>query len=285
MLTGEQMDFYHQYGYISVENVLTDSELLEARKVIEDFVEQSRSVTQHNDIFDLEPDHTPENPRVRRLKNPVRIHPFFDQLMRSKKILSIVAELIGPNIRFQSSKLNMKSASFGSPVEWHQDFAFYPHTNDDILACGVAFDDCTEENGCLMVIPGSHQGPIFDHHQDGRFAGAVDPEKCGVDFTKVAPVIVKAGGISLHHVRLLHGSAPNRSNKPRRLLLLELVAADAWPLRAVTDWDEFNSRLVWGKSPTLFRMIPLDVRIPLPPAERSGSIYETQTVLKKRYFK
>ena len=61
-------------------------------------------------------------------------------------------------------------------MEWHQDWAFYPHSNDDLLAVGVAIDDMTRENGCLMIMPGSHRGKINNHHQDGCFVGAVNEE-------------------------------------------------------------------------------------------------------------
>ena len=84
-------------------------------------------------------------------------------------------DLWGPDIRFDTAKLNMKSAGFGAPVEWHQDWAFYPHTNDDLAAVGVMFDDMELENGPLMIVPGSHRGPVFDHHADGVFCGAMDP--------------------------------------------------------------------------------------------------------------
>ena len=61
----------------------------------------------------------------------------------------------------------MKNPRSGSPVQWHQDWAFYPHTNDDLLAVGIALDDMRIENSCMMVVPGSHTGPVYDHHQDG----------------------------------------------------------------------------------------------------------------------
>jgi ectoine hydroxylase-related dioxygenase (phytanoyl-CoA dioxygenase family) len=105
--------------------------------------------------------------------------------MRSDAILDCVAPLIGPGVRFQGDKLNMKTAEVGSPVEWHQDFAFYPHTNDELLAVGIALDDCLLENGCLLVIPGSHKGPVLDHHQDGVFVGAISPSRAGVDLSIV----------------------------------------------------------------------------------------------------
>jgi ectoine hydroxylase-related dioxygenase (phytanoyl-CoA dioxygenase family) len=284
MLSQREIDCYRTNGYLTVEGVLSDVEVAEGRRIVAEFLERSRSVTAHDDVFDLEPGHTPERPRLRRLKEPVLHHPFFDAVMRKAAVLDAVADLIGPGVRYQGSKLNMKSADFGSPVEWHQDFAFYPHTNDDLLACGIALDDCTLENGCLMVIPGSHRGPILDHHQGGRFAGAIDPDDPAADLRRAVPVLVKAGGMSVHHARLLHGSAPNRSAMPRRLLLLQYAAVDAWPLMGAGDWAAYNERIVRGQPTTEARMVDLRVRLPLPPAERPGSIYEIQTVLKRTVF-
>ena len=67
----------------------------------------------------------------------------------------------------------MKFGDGGSAVEWHQDFAHYPHSNDDLSAVSIALDNATRENGCMMIVPGSHKGPILDHYQDGIFVGAV----------------------------------------------------------------------------------------------------------------
>lgn len=284
VLTPSQVEFYRQHGYLAIENVLTPAQLAEAHDVVDRFVEQSRAVTAHNEVFDLEPDHTPARPHIRRLKNPVKIHPFFDSLMRSDSILDHVEPLVGPGVRYQGSKLNMKDAQGGSPVEWHQDFGFYPHTNDDLLAVGVALDDCTLENGCLLVVPSSHKGPILDHHQDGVFVGAITPSREGVDLARAVPVEVRAGGISIHHVSLLHGSAPNRSSRPRRLLLYQYAAVDAWPLSGVPDLDAFNQHILRGQPTVEFRLVNLRARIPRPQPARVGSIFEIQTQLKEPVF-
>src|SRR5215469_77174 len=172
MLTEEQKEQYHTQGFLVVEGVLPEAEVAQARAIVEEFVERSRDVTASGSVYDLEPGHSAHDPRVRRLKEPCVLHPIFRRLGQCEAVLARVADLIGPRIRYQTSKLNMKSARFGSPIEWHQDFAFYPHTNDDLLAVGVALDDSTLENGCMLVIPGSHRGPIRDHHQDGVFVGA-----------------------------------------------------------------------------------------------------------------
>lgn len=284
MLTRDQINSYQERGFLAVETVLPRDLIEQARAVVDEFVEQSRAVTEHTAVYDLEPGHTPEEPRVRRLKEPCAIHPIFDQISRLDAILDIVAGLIGPEIRYQGSKLNMKAAEYGSPVEWHQDLGFYPHTNDDLLAVGVALDDCTMENGCLLMIPGSHRWPILDHHQDGVFVGAVDVQREGVDVSGAVPVTVRAGGITLHHCRMLHASAPNHSSLPRRLLLLQLAAVDAWPVLGAGDLAKFDSWILRGRPTTRYRVKEMDIRIPLPKHERQGSIYEVQSVFRPKVF-
>ncbi|MBM3280142.1 MAG: phytanoyl-CoA dioxygenase family protein [Candidatus Handelsmanbacteria bacterium] len=282
MLDEKQVAFYRKEGYIGVEGVLNRAETEELGWVTDEFVERSRQVSEHDDIFDLEPGHSAERPRLRRIKNPAAHHSAYDRALRHPEILGIVAQLIGPAIRYNGQKLNLKSAEFGSPVEWHQDWAFYPHTNDDLLAVGIALDDMTLKNGCLLVIPGSHQGPILDHHQGGRFVGAVTQE--GFDDGAAVPVELRAGGISIHHARMLHGSLPNTSARPRRLLLFQYCAGDAWPVMG-SSMEAWEQSLLCGHLTYQPRVTPVPIRLPLPPAVRQGSIYETQTVLEKSTFK
>ncbi len=284
MLTQAQIDFYREHGFLAVEGVFTPAEMAEARAIVEDLVEQSRAVTAHNDVYDLEPEHSPEEPRVRRLKAPINTHPYFGRLAQSERLLEIATALIGPEIRLHGNKLNMKAAGYGSPVEWHQDFAFYPHTNDDVLAVGIALDDCLEENGCMLMVPGSHRWPVLDHHQDGCFVGAIDPAREGIDLGEAVPVPVHAGGISIHHCRTLHGSRINTSHRPRRLFLLELAAVDAWPCLGVPDLAAFDAKILRGRPTTSYRVKEMDIRVPFPKHERGGSIYEIQTPLRAKVF-
>jgi phytanoyl-CoA hydroxylase len=282
MLVQEQIDYYHEQGYLGVPDVLSEDEILALRQVTDEFVEKSRAVTEHTDVFDLEPGHTPENPKLRRLKSPIGQHEVYRKTLHNEKVLDIVSQLIGDGLRCNGNKLNMKQPGYGSPVEWHQDWSFYPHTNDDLLAVGVAIDDMTEENGPLLVIPGSHKGPIYDHHLDGHFCGAVTDS--AFSDKAAVPVMVKAGGITIHHVRMLHGSVANTSNHPRRLLLFQYCAIDAWPLLGVKDYESFNESIVRGEPSNVPRITSVPVRMPLPPTVKSGSIYESQTVLKKSTF-
>ena len=286
MISEKDVAFYREQGYLLVENVLDAATLTKIRKAIAGLVAKAAGVKTHNDVYDLEPTHTPENPRVRRIKTPHKVDPFFLEIVRQPKMTSILKALLGKDVRLHGSKLNVKAPKYGSPVEWHQDWAFYPHTNDDILAIGVMLDDVELENGPLLVLPGTHRiDKVWNHHLDGRFCGAMDPTATpDLDYSKAVPCIGKAGSCSFHHVRLVHGSAQNTSDKPRQLLLYECTAADAWPLLNFKDLDEFNSRMVCGEPTIEPRTEKVPIRMPLPPALAQGSIYENQTALRNRFF-
>jgi phytanoyl-CoA hydroxylase len=284
MLSRAQIEEYNEIGAIVVPEVLSASEVARLRTATDGFMARAREVRTHDAIYDLEDSHTPEHPRVRRIKAPHLHHPDYAALVRHPGIVAVLQSLWGPHIRFDTSKLNMKSAGFGAAVEWHQDWAFYPHTNDDLAAVGVMMDDMAEENGPLQVIPGSHRGPVYDHHANGRFCGAMDPETCGVDFSRAVMLTGRAGAITVHHVRAVHGSAPNRSARDRRLLLLQFRAADAWPLLGFPAGIEAYDALMVAGEAREPRLTPVPVRLPLPPAEHQGSIYENQKGAGRRYF-
>jgi ectoine hydroxylase-related dioxygenase (phytanoyl-CoA dioxygenase family) len=279
-LSAEQIAAYRDSGYLAVNDVLSAAEMQELREVTDEFIDRSRAITASDEVFDLEPDHSAARPRLRRLKDPERQHEAYDRVLRNEKILGIVSQLVGESLCAFGSKLNIKESEGGSPVEWHQDWAFFPHTNDDSLALGVPLDDMSEENGCLMVVPGSHKGPIFDHHQDGVFVGAVDPS--GLEEHAV-PIELRSGGISMHHVRTLHGSAPNLSPRPRRLLLFQYVAADAWPLVEGTTWETMKSRVIKGTLSATPRLTAVPVRLPYPRLPY-GSIFDVQSIVKNKGF-
>jgi ectoine hydroxylase-related dioxygenase (phytanoyl-CoA dioxygenase family) len=284
VISDRDVAFYRQNGYLLVEKVLDPSTRVRMKEVIAELVAKAKGVAQHNDVYDLEPTHTPEAPRVRRIKKPHVVNPIFWDFAKSPPLLEVVRKLLGPNIRLHGSKLNMKDPKYGSAVEWHQDWAFYPHTNDDLLAIGVMLDDVELENGPLMVLPGTHKGPVYDHHADGRFCGAIDPAVVELRYDMAVPVTGKAGSASFHHVRLVHGSAQNTSSKPRQLLLYECGAADAWPLVNFTNLEEYDSRMLCGRSTIEPRVEKVPIRMPFPPALNPGSIYENQTSARRRYF-
>jgi len=288
MLTTAQKSFYRENGYLVLEALIPGEQIAGARDELARLVEGARGRQESDDTYDLEDSHRPEHPRVRRVKLPHKVSPIFDSLLRNELILAPVRDLIGPSVRLQTSKLNLKSAEFGAAVEWHQDWAFYPHTNDDILAVGVMLNDVDADNGPLLVIPGSHRGPVYDHHADGVFCGAIDVSGSGLDLSKAVALTGPAGSVSLHHVRTVHGSDLNLSGRDRGLLLYELTAADAWPLQGIlnefTSLEEYDSRLLCGEGTISPRLADVPIRLPLPSPGEYGSIYKVQKRSHSRAF-
>jgi phytanoyl-CoA hydroxylase len=284
MISDRDVAFYRESGYLVVPGVLEPALVESLRREMSEILDKARGLTGHTDVYDLEPGHRPEAPRVRRIKTPHRFLPGFEKLYRNPRLVGIVQKLVGSGVRLLGSKLNMKAPYYGSPVEWHQDWAFYPHTNDDVLATGIYLDDCGMENGPLLVVPGSHRGRVFDHHANGYFTGAMDPELETAGYDRAVPLVGEAGSMTVHHARLVHGSALNTSSKPRRLLLHEYAAADAWPLMGVANFNDFFDRIVRGKPTLEPRLVPVPVRMPLPPSPFQGSIYENQKANPKRFF-
>lgn len=288
ILTRKQKAFFETEGYLVLENRIPADILATLHAEIAKYHVQAQGLTESTDEIDLEESHTPNAPRLRRIKLPHTHNAVMRELMYSDQILAPARDLIGPDLRMHTSKLNMKSAGFGAAVEWHQDFAFYPHSNDDVLAIAVILDDMAEENGPLMVFPGSHLGPIYNHHVDGVFAGAMDLGACGLDMKDAVPLTGPAGSISIHHGRIVHGSALNTSARDRRLLFYEMMAADAFPLMgSMTRWngiEEYNERMLCGEPTLEPRTQSLGARIPAPLPTDNFTIYEIQKKLRARAF-
>jgi phytanoyl-CoA hydroxylase len=281
-----KIDEYFRKGFVTLEGVFSQVEIEELSRVTDEFVDRSRSLTAPDAVFDLDiaAGHSAETPKLRRIKTPHKHHPAYRAALDKPEVLDIVAALVGDDIRIHHSKLNAKAPGGGAAVEWHTDWGYYPHSNDDLLEVGVAIDDITLENGCLMIIPGTHREHAHDHHEGGVFVGAVPAGS--FDMNDAEPILLKKGDISIHHVRALHGSAPNLSDKPRRLLLLGYAAVDAWPLMALhqpKDWDAWNAEIIRGKPTHDFRMENIPVRIPLPAPSASG-LFEIQENLKTSHY-
>ena len=288
-LNAEQISFYREHGFLVIENQIPSKVIDDIRAEIDRYVEEAKHMTASNDRIDLEDSHSPTSPRLRRIKLPHTTSPVMRDLMYSDHILAPARDLIGPDIRLHTSKLNMKSANYGAAIEWHQDMAFYPHTNDDVLAIAVIIDDMEFENGPLMVFPGTHKTTIYDHHVNGVFAGGMDLTANGLDVKDAVTLTGPAGSISIHHGRIVHGSALNTSSKDRRLLFYEMMSADAFPVMgSMTGFgsiEEYNQRMLCGNPTLAPRLVDYPVRIPQPQPDHNKSIYEIQKNVKNRSFK
>ncbi len=270
VVTQEQREAYFRNGYLALEGFVEQDWLDRLWQVTESFIEESRGQTQSDDTFDLEPDHTADAPRLRRLSWPVSHHPLYWEFASRGPIVDVAEDLLGPDVVFHHSKLNFKWAGGGEEVKWHQDFPFYPHSNGSVLAIGLCLTDVDDEMGPLGAIPGSHKGPIYSHYNDkDEWVGALnDDEVANLPMEKVAWMKGKAGTITIHHSRTLHGSMPNNSSRMRPLLLNAYASADAYSLTPYPGMAcEQNETLIRGKRA---RWAEFDMETCMMPPDWSG---------------
>ncbi len=233
VLSQEQREFYFENGYLLLENFVGQDWLDRLWKVTNGFIEKSRAQSKSGGVFDLEPDHTAEHPRLRRISQPVVIDPVYEEFGLRGPIVDLAEDLVGPNVKYHHSKLNMKWAGGGEAVKWHQDIQFWPHTNYSPLTIGLYMDDVDDEMGPMGVIPGSHKGEIFDlYGRDGGWVGALDDgDLARVPLDKAVWLKGPKGSVTIHNCRMLHGSAANNSPRGRPLLLHTYASADALTLQ------------------------------------------------------
>ena len=285
-LSKDEINFYNDQGYLLVEDVISENQHKEMLALVDGFFEKSKMIRENDNIFDLEDGHSSDNPRLKRIKQPHQHSQFFWDIIKKSKIEEILKNLLGDNVSLKTSKLNTKAPGGGAAVEWHQDWAFYPHTNDNVLALGLMLNDVDIDNGPLMVIPESHKGPVLSHFNNGVFCGAIDPDDSDFDMSKAVTLTGKARSMTIHHARTLHGSSPNNSNRDRLVLFYECNSADAWPLvgagaymkstNPVQLCNQLEKQMVCGKVSYQPRMENVPVTIPLPPAPDYGSIFTSQ---------
>ncbi|MEP6740540.1 MAG: phytanoyl-CoA dioxygenase family protein, partial [Caldimonas sp.] len=149
-----------------------------------------------------------------------------DELVHNTEILDAVSDVIGPDIRCWTTNFFIKEASSPGFVSWHQDSTYWGLDPDDVVTAWVAFTDATPENGYMQFMPGTHKVEQLPHldtfHRDNLLSRgqeiAVD-----VDTSKAVGIGLKAGEMSLHHIKLVHGSEPNRSADRRIGLAIRYI--------------------------------------------------------------
>jgi hypothetical protein len=257
-------EHYFADGYLVVPGYVGPGWLARLRRVVADKIEESRALTASDDQFDLAPDHSAAKPNIRRLRKAVDQHPELWAFAVDPGVVDLVADLLGPDLRFHSSKLNFKWSAGGDAVRWHQDIQAWPHTSFAVLTFGVYLEDTGSAQGPLTAIPGSHRGPIFDQFDDdGRWTGAVRPRDVAtLPADKAVELGGPAGTVVLLDCRVVHGSAANHSPRMRPLLLNVYAAADALPISPAPAPTTKTGVLVRGQEPTHVHMEPYPGRLP-----------------------
>lgn len=276
VLDDDQINRYWSDGYLVVPDALTPQQLAALRTDFDRWVDESRAKTEPWGLtldgrarFDLEPGHNAEQPALRRVASPIEVADSYLDVIRTAPAVDGVAQLIGPNVEFNNSKINSKQPGASTHVKFHQDFLFQPHSNEDLVAVLYFLDDVTDDNGPLTVVPGSHRGPMLDHWQDGVFTGAVDSAAAVTASDNAIACTGSAGTACLMHTRLLHGSAANHTAEPRTLFIAEYRAEDSLPLQVNHLPSSYEGELVRGERTGRVRTSAYEMIVPEVPTGAS----------------
>ena len=159
MFSQQQADDYRNHGYLALERWVDDIWLNRLSSASDYHVERSKELSTSGKGLDLEPDHTAECPRLRRLTSPVDHDDTFREFALEGPAAALAQAILGGPVRFHHSKLNYKWSDGGEEVKWHQDIQFWPHTDFSPLTIGVYLDDVDDEMGPMGILPGA----MWDH--------------------------------------------------------------------------------------------------------------------------
>ncbi len=277
VLTQAQRESYFENGYLVVESLIDPGWVARLNRLTQDFVTYSRQLDSSTDVLDLAPEHHGDAPMVRRLRRPDEQDPLYWQYANGI-IADVAADLVGPDVVFHHSKLNFKWGGGGDAVKWHQDIQFYPHTNYSSLTIGTYLTDVGPDDGPLMVLPRSQDGPLYDLYDDYRnWTGHLkEADIADLDVSGAVTCPAPAGSITIHNCRTLHATAATQTLTGRPLLLNIFNSADAFPYTAVPDMSRHAGTVVRGEAA---RMAHHDPRpCPIPPDWSNGysSIFAVQ---------
>jgi non-heme Fe2+,alpha-ketoglutarate-dependent halogenase len=150
-------------------------------------------------------------------QKPHLLFTWLADLVRHPAILDAVEDVLGPNLLVWSTSFFIKEARDPAYVSWHQDATYWGLSEPDVVTAWLAFTEATVENGAMRMVPGSH-GEQLAHHDTfapNNLLSRGQEIAVEVDDARGVDILLRAGEMSLHHVRMVHGSPANRSDDRR----------------------------------------------------------------------
>ncbi len=164
---------------------------------------------------------------------------WLNDLIRHERILDAVEDIIGPDILCWGTSFFIKDPHNPSFVSWHQDSTYWGLDPADVVTAWIAVSDSTTENGAMRVVPGSHtmaQVPHRDTFRPDNLLSRGQEVMVDVDDATADTLTLKAGEMSLHHVRLIHGSEPNPSDQRRIGFAIRYLPTYVRQIAGTHDW-------------------------------------------------
>jgi non-heme Fe2+,alpha-ketoglutarate-dependent halogenase len=228
-LNQDQVFQYEQEGYVFPIDVLTPAEVATCRESLEAAEMESGG----------------KLPPAYRAKSHL-LFKWLDDVIRDRRVLDPIEQLIGPNILCWNTIFWIKDASSESFVSWHQDNTYWGLSSDKVITAWLALSPAQTENGCMRVMPGTHRGEGLLHedryHADNMLTRGQEITQ-GVDDAKAVHMPLKPGQMSIHNYRLAHASGPNRGLDRRIGVSMHFMPVETEQI--VGEWD--SAALVSGE--------------------------------------
>lgn len=221
LLTPEQVAYFHENGFVAPVPALTPDEADEFRGRFEEY-EQA-----NNGWYELS-----------RGQKLYLLQTWAKDLASHSKIIDAVEDVLGPDIFLWGLSLFVKDANDPGYVSWHQDSTYWGLSAPDVVTAWVALSPSTRENGCMKMMPGSHtleqlpHNDTLDRHNLLTRGQEIAVE---VDESKAEYLELQPGQVSLHNIRTVHASEPNRSAHRRIGVAMRYIAPHVRQINAERD--------------------------------------------------
>ena len=225
-LSEDQIQQYNKQGFVAGPSLLNDQQLEMLREDLSRLTQQDHEGKEF--WYEYHSNESTDSSTVLfHALGAWRISIPFHDVLWHRAFTQPASQLLGGSVRFWHDQLFCKPALHGGVVAWHQDYSYWTRTKPMAhLTCWIGLDDSTIDNGCIHYIPGSHHWdllPITGLAGDmAAIREALDDEQWE-QFQNPVPVELKAGQCVFHHPLMIHGSFENRTEGPRRALVINVI--------------------------------------------------------------
>lgn len=224
-LTREQVAFFRAQGYVKGVPLLTDAQVERLCRELEELMNPAHAGRALFYEYHANESGDPSAVLFHAL-GAWRVAQGFHDLLWHPRFTVAARQLLGGAVRLWHDQLFCKPARHGGVVAWHQDYSYWTRTRPLAhLTCWIALDDSTPENGCVQYVPGSHLWPDLPKTGLARDMDAIKSVLTDEQRAQFRPVAVelRRGEASFHHPRMIHGSDANRTARPRRAAVINVV--------------------------------------------------------------
>ena len=221
-LSEEQIEFYHEHGYLAGIKMLNDEQLSALREELAELVDPAHPGNELFYEFNANESADPQQILFHAL-GAWRIKAGLHDLLWHPAFVVPAAQLLGGTVRFWHDQIFYKPAHHGGIVIWHQDYSYWTRTTPMAhISCWIGLDDSTRDNGCVHYVPSSHRWNLLPRASFANSMDAVLDSLTPSQRAAFKPVAIelKAGECSFHHPLMVHGSYANNTNRPRRAVVL-----------------------------------------------------------------